>query len=68
MNRNKKQPSKKTQPSKQQPSQKLEKKELEKKELTLEDLASVTGGFFEALQPDASVKLEDRAGNKGEAD
>ena len=67
MNRNKKQPSKKTQPSKQQPSQKLE-KELEKKELTLDDLASVTGGFFEALQPDASVKLEDRAGNKGEAD
>ncbi|MFY0572821.1 hypothetical protein ACN28E_54575 [Archangium lansingense] len=43
--------------------------ELEKKELTLEDLASVTGGF-EALElvQDASVKLEDRSGNKGEAD
>ena len=51
-------------------SAKQRSQELEKKELTLEDLASVTGGF-EALMdsvPDASVKLEDRAGNKGEAE
>ncbi|MCY1083336.1 hypothetical protein [Archangium lansingense] len=60
---------KQSQPRKTQQSTRRS-QELEKKELTLEDLASVTGGFAEALElvPDASVKLEDRAGNKGEAE
>ncbi|PTL80931.1 hypothetical protein [Vitiosangium sp. GDMCC 1.1324] len=40
---------------------------LEKKQLTLEDLASVTGGFARPVA-DASVKLEDSANNKGEAE
>lgn len=52
----------------QQPA-KQQSREQEKKELTLEDLASVTGGFLSAESLlEASAKAEDRCGNKAEAE
>lgn len=52
----------------QQPAEQ-QSQELEKKELTLEDLASVTGGFLSrASLLDASAKAEDGCGNKAEAE
>jgi bacteriocin-like protein len=51
-----------TQQSTEQQSQ-----ELEKKELTLEDLASVTGGFLSQASL-AGAKAEDRSSNKAEAE
>jgi len=62
MNRNKKQQSQGKQRSSEQRS-----RERKEKQLTLEDLASVTGGFISPLL-DPSAKAEDRSGNKAEAD
>ena len=62
MNRNKKQQSQGKQRSPERESQ-----ERKEKQLTLEDLASVTGGFISPLA-DASAKAEDSCGNKAEAD